>query len=234
MPNTDDISNNRGAQLKPVALKSQPSLKAKAYAEILQRINILQFRPGDFLNETQIAESLELGRTSGREALSQLQHEGIVAIAPRKGIIIKPISLNNVLEIIEVRLINEVHCAGLAAERAAEAEIPQMSMILQRAEFAIAPCDYESSMDLDREFHDAMAEAAKNRVLAEILRTLHKRLLRFWFMSLAKHQHLERVQDEHRSLFEAIARHDGDGARAAMRAHIDAFRKNIAAVISTA
>jgi DNA-binding GntR family transcriptional regulator len=234
MLNTDDISNNRGAQLKPVALKSQPSLKAKAYAEILQRINILQFRPGDFLNETQIAESLELGRTSGREALSQLQHEGIVAIAPRKGIIIKPISLNDVLEIIEVRLINEVHCAGLAAERATEAEIAQMSMILQRAEFAIAPCDYESSMDLDREFHDAMAEAAKNRVLAEILRTLHKRLLRFWFMSLAKHQHLERVQDEHRSLFEAIARHDGDGARAAMRAHIDAFRKNIAAVISTA
>ncbi len=74
MLNTDDISNNRGAQLKLVALKSQPSLKAKAYAEILQRINILQFRPGDFLNETQIAESLELGRTSGREALSQLQH----------------------------------------------------------------------------------------------------------------------------------------------------------------
>jgi DNA-binding GntR family transcriptional regulator len=219
MLNADDISNNRGAQLKPVALKGQPSLKAKAYAEILRRINILLFRPGDFLNETQIAKSLELGRTPVREALSQLQHEGIVAIAPRKGIIIKPISLNDVLEIIEVRLINEVHCAGLAAERATEAEIAQISMILQRAEFAIAPCDHESSMDLDREFHDAMAEATKNRVLAEIIRTLHKRLLRFWFMSLAKHQHLERVQDEHRSLFEAIARHDGDGARSHARTY---------------
>jgi len=227
----DGENHGKGGEPKAAAPRGRESLKAKAYDEIHRRINTLQFRPGDFLNEAHIAESLGLGRTPVREALSQLAHEGIVEIAPRKGIIIRPVSLNDVLEIIDVRLINEVQCAGLAAGRASATEISRMHAILQRTESAIAPCDYETSMDLDREYHAAMAEAAKNRVLAEILRNLHKRLLRFWFMSLAEHQHLQRVQDEHMALFEAIARHDADGARAAMRAHIEAFRKNIIAVI---
>ncbi len=227
----DGENHGKDGEPKAAVPRGRESLKAKAYDEIHRRINTLQFRPGDFLNEAHIAESLGLGRTPVREALSQLAHEGIVEIAPRKGIIIRPVSLNDVLEIIDVRLINEVQCAGLAAERASATEISRMRAILQRTESAIAPCDYETSMDLDREYHAAMAEAAKNRVLAEILRNLHKRLLRFWFMSLAEHQHLQRVQDEHMALFEAIARHDADGARAAMRAHIEAFRKNIIAVI---
>ena len=227
----DSVIHGNNGKPKQAAAAGRASLKAQAYEEIHRRINTLQYRPGDFLNEAYIAEMLELGRTPVREALSQLKHEGIVEIAPRKGIIIRPVSLNDVLEIIEVRLINEVHCAGLAAGRATETEISHMNSILQRTEAAIEPCDHESSMNLDREFHAAMAGAAKNRVLAEILRTMHKRLLRFWFMSLAEHQHLQRVQVEHMALFEAIARHDADGARAAMREHIEAFRKNIAAVI---
>lgn len=227
----DSVGQHGNDNRTAAAASGRASLKSRAYEEIHRRINTLQFRPGDFLNESYIAESVGLGRTPVREALSQLAHERLIEIAPRKGIIIRPVSLNDVLEIIDARLINEVECAGLAAERATDAEVSRMGAILERTKSAIAPCDYETSMDLDREYHAAMAEAAKNRVLAEILRNLHKRLLRFWFMSLAEHQHLQRVQDEHMALFEAIARHDADGARAAMRTHIEAFRKNIIAVV---
>ena len=153
----DSVIHGNNGKPKQAAAAGRASLKAQAYEEIHRRINTLQFRPGDFLNEAYIAEMLELGRTPVREALSQLKHEGIVEIAPRKGIIIRPVSLNDVLEIIEVRLINEVHCAGLAAGRATETEISHMNSILQRTEAAIEPCAHESSMNLDREFPAAIA-----------------------------------------------------------------------------
>ena len=80
----DSVIHGNNGKPKQAAAAGRASLKAQAYEEIHRRINTLQFRPGDFLNEAYIAEMLELGRTPVREALSQLKHEGIVEIAPRK------------------------------------------------------------------------------------------------------------------------------------------------------
>ena len=77
----------------------RPSLRARAYEEIQRRINTLAFKPGSVLNEAQLAQLLGIGRMPVREALSQLDVEGLVEIIPRKGVMIRPVSLNEVLEI---------------------------------------------------------------------------------------------------------------------------------------
>ena len=64
-------------------------------------------------------------------------------------------------------------------------------------------------------------------MLTELLRNLHERSLRFWFISLNAPTQYQLVQDEHATILEAIRRRDADKADAAMRRHIESFRKNV-------
>src|SRR6185437_384077 len=108
------------------------SLRDSAYEAIKQRIITCAFKPGEYINELQLSSLLKIGRTPVHQALDRLMLEGMVEVIPRKGVIVKPISLNEVLQIIEVRLINECYCARLAAERANDADIAEMDDNLAR------------------------------------------------------------------------------------------------------
>jgi DNA-binding FadR family transcriptional regulator len=135
------------------------------------------------------------------------------------------------MHIIDVRLVNELHCVGLAVERATAQEITRMRELLATAAPLIRARDRERLMDLDRSFHHRISEAARNPILADMLAMLHERSLRFWFISLGDDLQLRRVDEEHRAVLDAIAVRDRDGAIAAMRAHIESFRKNITRAI---
>ena len=82
-------------------------------------------------------------------------------------------------------------------------------------------------MLLDREFHLLIARSGKNEVLAELLRSLHERSLRFWFISLNAPGNTKTCISSTPRSSHAIRRHDPDKAEAAMRAHIESFRSNV-------
>jgi DNA-binding GntR family transcriptional regulator len=83
-------------------------------------------------------------------------------------------------------------------------------------------------MLLDREFHATIARACKNAVLGDLLGKLQDRSLRFWFLSLTAPGHHASVQEQHAAIVDAMRRRDAGGAEEAMRAHIEAFRRNVA------
>ena len=85
----------------------------------------------------------------------------------------------------------------------------------------------EQMMLLDREFHDTLAQAARNTVLAGVLRNLHERSLRFWFISLRDPEHHKTVLAQHRSIVEALRSRQPDTAEEAMREHILSFQRSI-------
>jgi GntR family transcriptional regulator, rspAB operon transcriptional repressor len=85
----------------------------------------------------------------------------------------------------------------------------------------------ENMMLLDREFHLVIARAAKNSVLAEFLRSLHERSLRFWFISLNAPAQYQRINAEHTAIVSAIRQRAPDRAETAMRGHIESFRANV-------
>jgi DNA-binding GntR family transcriptional regulator len=153
--------------------------------------------------------------------------EEMVEVIPRKGVIVKPVILQDVLQMIDVRMINEVHCARFAAERADDSHVEAISQVLDRARKAIASRDIHAMMSLDREFHLLLASASKNFELAEVLRKLNERSLRFWFISFTTPDHHHSFQQQHEALFEAVRVHDADEAERAMRVHIEAFRKSV-------
>jgi DNA-binding GntR family transcriptional regulator len=213
-----------GAGLAEVAA---PSLREVAYEAIKHRIITCAFRPGDYLNEASVSAVLGIGRTPVHQALDRLMLEGLVEVMPRKGVIVKPVSLDAVMQIVEVRLLNEPPAAALAADRATAAELAEMAHILARAEAAEAARDTERLMLVDRDFHAALANAARNPELAEVLRRLQDRSLRFWFISLNAPGHLAAVRAEHAAILDALAARDPAAAAAATRVHIESFRRNV-------
>lgn len=203
------------------------SLRDAAYEAIKHRIITCVFKPGEYINELQLSALLKIGRTPIHQALDRLMVEGMVGVIPRKGVIVSPVSLNEVLELIEVRLINEPLGARLAAEHANDADLAEMIGILERAKHWAGLRNVENLMLLDRQFHVLIARAAKNDVLTELLRNLHERSLRFWFISLNVPAQYQLVQDEHATILEAIRERDADMADVAMRRHIESFRKSV-------
>jgi DNA-binding GntR family transcriptional regulator len=215
---------SREAAVQPEAASS---LRDAAYDAIKHRIITCAFRPGEYINELQLSTLLKIGRTPVHQALDRLMVEGMVEVIPRKGVIVKPVSLNEVLQIIEVRLINEPFGARIAAEQANDADLNELADVIARARHWASVRNVENLMLLDREFHFLIARATKNDVMSELLRNLHERSLRFWFLSLNAPKQYETVQDEHAAILGAIRKRDPNKAEAAMRRHIESFRTSV-------
>jgi DNA-binding GntR family transcriptional regulator len=204
------------------------SLRDAAYEAIKDRIITCKFKPGECINEASVSELLGFGRTPVHQALDRLMLEEMVEVIPRKGVIVKPVILQDVMQMIDVRMVNETHCARLAAARADDTHIKSLTDVLHRAKHAIAGRDVHAMMMLDREFHLELAAGSKNFELAEVLRKLNERSLRFWFISFTTPDHHKSFQEQHEAIFAAVRDRDADGAEGAMRAHIDAFRRSVA------
>ncbi len=198
-----------------------------AYETLKHRLITCGYRPGECLSEAVVSAELGFGRTPVHQAFIRLVRDGLVDVLPRKGILVRPISLDEVLDIASVRLVNEAHCVRLAVERAAPRDIAELDGNVDEAERAARACDISRLMLLDRRFHQVIATSAGNPVLAEILGHLHDRSLRVWFMSLRDAQHHRRVIGEHRAIVAALRARDADAAEQAMRGHIAGYRGNI-------
>ncbi|WP_162800682.1 GntR family transcriptional regulator [Acidibrevibacterium fodinaquatile] len=203
-----------------------PPLRDQAYDAIKQRIICCELRPGEVLSEALLSETLGFGRTPIHQAIARLAGEGLIEVMSRKGIMIRPESLDDILNIIEVRRLTESLTARCAAERAQAADIRAIEQNLDAMWRAARARDLGRLMTLDGEFHALLALHSRNAVLTEILAMLRNRAARQWFISLrANEQHI-RVCEQHAEIVDAVRRHDPDSAEIAMRRHIDAFLDN--------
>ncbi len=229
LPKSKDLGSRGRRSAATTSRRPLPrqSLRDQAYEAIKDRIITCQFKPGECINEASVSALLGFGRTPVHQAIDRLMIEEMVEVIPRKGVIVKPVILHDVLQMVDVRMINETQCARLAAERADDSHIENMAEVLECARRAIAGRDIHAMMSFDREFHLLLAGASKNFELAEVLRKLNERSLRFWFISFTTPDHHHTFQRQHEAVFEAVRSHNGDEAEHAMRAHIEAFRKSV-------
>ncbi len=95
------------------------------------------YAPGAHLNETTISLERGIGRTPVREALHRLAQNGLVDIIPRKGVIVRPFSLDEIAHVIDVRLLTEPACATQAALRVSRAQLEVPKAILHATQIAI-------------------------------------------------------------------------------------------------
>lgn len=208
------------------------SLVEQAYQIIKKRIITTNYAPAQILNEQQICEEIGIGRTPVHQAVHRLARDGFLQVNPRKGILVRPVSLDEAAQIIEVRLINEPWAAELAARLALRADVERAKQILDEAEAHISGSpNIEALMEIDRRFHHWLTHVGQNQVLADILMQVHDRSARFWFLSLSERDHAQRVQTEHLEILDAIASKDEARAAQAVRSHVESFRDTILKVV---
>ncbi|WHZ33359.1 MULTISPECIES: GntR family transcriptional regulator [Rhodobacterales] len=193
-----------------------------AYARLLTELREGRLNPGDRLRETELADRLGMSRTPVREAIRQLEADGIVTHVPRQGATIRTLDYAEVMELYEMRAVLEGTAARLAARAASDIEIEELiDMNQQMAQLGNAP----EAFVLNRQFHAALLDAAKNRFLARSIHTLQKALMILGPTTLTEPDRAAKAVEEHFGVLDAIKAREGALAEAAMRAHIEAAQR---------
>lgn len=189
-----------------------PSLALQAYQAIKKDILSCALIPGLQINQPQLAERYQLGLTPIREALKRLEHEGYVRSIPRFGYVISPITVSDVKELYEIRLLLETSAVRLAAERASEDNLRELN---ERAGFSYRYGDHESYVEFlnaNLQFHTQIALACGNRRLAELVRQTLGEMTRIFHLGLDLRDSAEEMRAEHLLLTQALLDRDPQGA----------------------
>ena len=220
---------------KVVALKKQVaarpardgSLADAAYIALKEKIVRLFFLPGQYLNEGALCELLGVGRTPVHQALQRLQHDGLVEVMPRKGVIVQPGSISEILKILDSRVTIEADLARNAASRVTAEEAAELKKLARVKVAGDGKSQLDNFVEADRAFHSRFADLAGNPVMSDIAGKLHDRSIRYWYLHLWQTFDGRASGNEHAAIAEAIARGDGEAAASAVRAHIESLRTRL-------
>lgn len=189
------------------------------YSSLRAFIRDGRLRPGDRLRETEVADRLGVSRTPVREALRRLESEGLVAYAARRGLIVAELDQQQVTELYALRVILEGGAARLAAQHASEVEVRALRAIVAR-HADVPPEDLATHVQLNRLFHQAIYQAARNRYLLVALNSLQDSLALLRETTYAAPGRPAAALQEHLEIADAIERRDAAAAEAAARHHI--------------
>jgi DNA-binding GntR family transcriptional regulator len=203
----------------------------RAYELIRAKITTLELAPGAALNEQALAVELGMGVVPVREALKLLAHDNLVTITPRHGLYVADVNVPDLEQISEMRLALEGLSARLAAQRATEDDLVVLEAL--RQEQAATPAeDSRRLFEVDHKFHQAVAQAAHNKYLAEGLERLFGLSQRLWYLALPKLGFLPSAVEKHLDLVQAIEDGDGDLAEQIMGRHIQEFYDQVREILS--
>lgn len=183
-----------------------------------------RYGPGDLIPELTLAEEFGVSRTPIREALKQLQNEGLVEIRPRVGTFVRQPTRREIVELFELKESLEGLAAGLLARRGRVRELETLERNLMDSDRAAAEGDSQAYAELVHEFHWTLVRGADNRKLYETYERLMNQLAyhRIVVNTVARPERLKASDNEHHSVVEAIKSKDALDAEFTMRNHVRA------------
>lgn len=203
---------------------AKKSLADVAYGRIRDRLLMLEIKPGDLLNDEQIARDLGMGRTPVREALKRLELDRLVVSYPRRGTFATRVEVTDLAFISEIRTQLEPLAASRAARVATESMRQQLRAVMRAVEsFDTSAASVVETLRLDARVHQGIYAAAANPHLEDVLIRYDNLATRIWCMVLDRLPDLSRHVHEHVDLLRAVI--DGDEAQAAelARIHVTGF-----------
>ncbi len=202
---------------------------AAAHERLRHAIVRLELEPGAPVSEAQLVARFGFSKAAIRAALARLRAERLVLAEPRRGHVIAPLTIRDVGEIYDLRLLLEPPAAAAAAGRIAPDEIAHLRARSEPALDLDDPASVEQFMEANRAVHVAVATAGGNRRGALIVARLLDDSERARLVALragAGGRGL-RARDEHRALLAALEAGDGEEAARLMAAAIRAFRDEL-------
>jgi DNA-binding GntR family transcriptional regulator len=197
---------------------------AEAYQRLRHAIMQLELPPGAGVSEAQLVESFGLSKAAVRAALARLRAEGLVVAEPRRAHVVAPLTLRDVIEIYDLRLLLEPPAAEAAAGRIADDELARLKAL---AEPDVD--DLETFLSANRTIHLAIVQAAGNRRTARILERLLDDSERARLVALRAGAASGGVRARHelRAVLAEIEAGNGPRARALMAEGIGTFRDEL-------
>jgi len=217
---TDDLSAVR------------PSVPYSVQAANIVRGRILSgaFQLGERLNEVELAAHLGISRSPLREGLRQLAEEGLVRLISGRGSFVASFEPEEIRDLLEVRMALDVFAAGLAAERASEAELDELERKLENVTDSLQHAD-RAQDPWTADFHLGVYQVCHNAKLYEQGKVVHTQLRFARFRSGAAQDRLERAHQEHLQILRALRERDPDTARKHMQHHLEQSRDHILDVV---
>jgi DNA-binding GntR family transcriptional regulator len=208
------------------------SLADKAYVAIRDRLIMLAIRPGDPIDDDELAADLGVGRTPVREALKRLEGDRLVVSYPRRGTFATGMDISDLAHISEIRAQLEPLAARRAAERASRtghAELEELATGIEQLD--VTGIDHAELMRWDLAVHRAIYRAAGNPHLEDVLIRYDNLATRIFCLFLDRLPTVDEHVGEHVQLLRAIAAGDAAQADDLARAHVLGFERAIRAVI---
>jgi len=217
---------------KELSLPEVPhkSLRAAAYAAIREAIVSGALRPGQRLVEVELAQQLGISRAPVREALRQLETEGLVIAEPHRGAHVADLSQQDLWEIYTLRAAVEGLAVRLVASDPQPEVVQELERLVGRMRTAAARGRRRELSRFDIQFHETICKAAKHGRLLEAWRGMQARVRMFVSMTSQYRLPLDQVVRYHEEVLEAIRRGDPGAAEALLTDHILTVGENIVAV----
>lgn len=192
------------------------------------------FKPGQRLIERELCEQIGVGRTSVREALRQLEAEGLVITIPHRGPEVSSITYEEARQLYEVRALLEGFAGRGFAEHGSDEAIEELRLAVERFATAALGEDRAELVAAKTRFYAVLMNGAGNTFVKQSLTMLHNRITLLRVTSMTQTGRLANSVAEIREIFEAIKARSGDRAEAACKRHIEMAAHVALAVLAKA
>jgi DNA-binding GntR family transcriptional regulator len=186
----------------------QPPLSEIVANELKRRIWEGEIEFGDRLMEPNLSADLGVSRSSLREALQLLEHEGLVVSAPRRGTFVNKFEKKDLKEIYEARLFIEVYAFEKAVQNIKEEDIKELEAKVQQMKESIQGNKWDEILNLDLEFHAYVVNLCNNATMIKFYNLILVQIRTFLSRLSRHYSNLESLYQEHKEMLEAIKTRD--------------------------
>lgn len=182
---------------------------------------------GERINESVYAEKMNISRTPVREALRRIQEEGLVEYVPHYGVVVKKITIEDAVEIYQIRKALDILATQNAMKIMTEEQFDEMKALLEKSDAADARGDYKEVIELSRQFNDMIYEFCRMPRLDVIVKRLRQYVMRFRDISLTENNRRRKALDEHWLLYQNMRQKNYEQVAIITSEHLDYSEKFI-------
>ncbi|BEQ13426.1 GntR family transcriptional regulator [Desulfoferula mesophila] len=208
------------------AVKTPPSLREMAFEAIKEGIMGNTLKSGHTYSEHSLAKQLGMSKTPVHEALLDLALRGFVTLLPRKGVVIKTLTIDEIKDLYDFRLVLEVAVMRKVAGHISPPQIERLWAIHNACVAATEIDDHVGYIKNDRIYHSYMASLAGNSYLVEALENVRDLIDWMGVRAMVRPGRLPEVDIEHALVIEKLAGNNAEEAAKAMEAHVRATEHN--------